>query len=129
MYDYKVNGMLRAYPGLPTMHFFSFIFLSTDSMWCAPYIVNDKQYLNGRAGDRFSTLILVGTCCLEFESGPMQIPIFEEKVTHSKYQSVQFWPKIYAIFSPNFLKLEPNLAQIWENFESRPVQISKFCIK
>ena len=36
------------------------------------------SYFGGSA-----TLLLVGTCLWEFEKGPIQIPIFQEKVTHS----------------------------------------------
>ena len=36
-----------------------------------------------RGGGGNSSLVLVGTCCWEFEIGPIQVPTFPEKVTHS----------------------------------------------
>ena len=55
-----------------------------------------------------STLVLVGTCRWEFECGPIQIPIFEEKLTHSYTNRPDFGPNFdqkYRFFS-NFLKFE-----------------------
>ena len=46
---------------------------------------------------------------MEFESRPIQIPAFQEQVTHL-YTN---WPNFFQ----NFLKFEPILAQIWPNFE------------
>ena len=52
----------------------------------------------------FSTLVLVGTCHCKFESGPIQIPIFGEKVTHSYTKLAQFLGQILTKL-PDFIKI------------------------
>ena len=49
----------------------------------------------------------------KFESRPLQIPIFHQKVTHS-YTN---WANQVLAKSPNFSKVVLNLSQIWANFE------------
>ena len=63
----------------------------------------------------YSSLVLVGMCRCEIESRPIQIqiPTFQEKVTHS-YTNwpnfwAQFWAYIIAWFFQNSLKFEPIL--------------------
>ena len=48
----------------------------------------------------------------EFESGPVQIPIFKEKVIHSYSDLVQFLLKLPDLFFKIFL----NLSQFWLRF-------------
>ena len=56
----------------------------------------------------------------------VQTPIFKEIVTHL-YTNRPNLGEI-ARFFPNFLKVEPILAQIWENLKNQPIhiQISSF---
>ena len=51
-------------------------------------------------------------CCWEFESGPIQIPIFKGKSDPFIYQSAWFWAKFWS----NYLNFSI-LAQIWDNSE------------
>ena len=78
----------------------------------------------------YSSLVLVGMCHTEFESRPIQIPIFQEKVTHSYTNRINFVPNIEQNhrFFINFIKFEPILAQTWENFEKSTHSYTEFCI-
>ena len=61
---------------------------------------------------------------LGIESGPIQIPIFEEKVNHLYTNR----PNFGLNFEQDFLKFEPTyLAQIWKKkIENQPFQIPNF---
>ena len=71
--------------------------------------------LPGEGG--YSSLVLVGMCW--HESRPIQIPIFQENVTHSYTNRPNFRPNFehnHLIFSKFYLTFEPILAQIWQKF-------------
>ena len=68
-----------------------------------------------------SSLALEGMCRWEFETGPMQIPIFQEKVTHS-YTNRPTFDQNYRIF---FSKFELILAQILVNLEKLTVILDR----
>ena len=83
-------------------------------------------------GGGHSSLVLVRTCRREIWKWTwIQIPIFQEKVTHSYTNWLNFGPNFWAK-SPDFfkiLKFEPILAQIWENFEKKSTHsYTKFCV-
>ena len=68
-------------------------------------------------------------CRHEFESRPIQIPVFQEKVTHSYTNWPNFGPNFernYRFFSKIFL----NLSQFWLKFgqilKNRPIHIPDF---
>ena len=75
---------------------------------------------------------LVGMCCWEFEIGPIRIPTFHEKVTHSYTNLLdlgQNFDQNYLIFFSNSLKFQPILTQISEKMEKTTHSYTKFCIK
>ena len=49
-----------------------------------------------------SSLVLVGTCRWEFETGPIHIPTFQEKVTHSYTNRPDFGQNFDKVTSPLF---------------------------
>ena len=73
----------------------------------------------------YLSLVLVGRAATEFESRPIQIPIFQEKVTHSYTNWPKFWAK-----SPDFSNIFLNLSQFWFKFgkilKNQPIHIPDF---
>ena len=78
---------MSAWPNKPSLqcNFFVLVFTDRDSKkkcsktnFAVENETTTKLFWRG-----FSTLVMVGTCHWEFESRPIQIPVFEEKVTHS----------------------------------------------
>ena len=68
---------------------------------------------------------------MNFDIGPIQIPTFKEKVTHSFTISLilgQILTKITQFFS-NFPKFELILVQLLENFEKLTHSYTIFCIE
>ena len=60
-------------------------------------------------------LVLVGCATAKYESRPIQVPIFQEKVIHSYTNQLNFGPNFEQnrpIFFQIFLKYESILAQI-----------------
>ena len=72
-----------------------------------------------------------GRVAMEFESRPIQIPIFKGKVTHSYTNRPNFVPNLkqnHLIFPKLFL----NLSQFWLKFgkvlKNRPIHIPNFAV-
>ena len=79
----------------------------------------------------YSSLLLVGMCCWEFENGPIYMRQFTKKKwpIHIPFGLIlsHILSKIIKFF-PTFLNFEPNLAQIWENFGKLSHSHIKVCI-
>ena len=66
---------------------------------------------------KYSGWVLLGCAAAEFESGPVQIPFFQQKVTHS-YSNFRIILSKIAWFFQSFFKIwanrGPNLGKFWK---------------